>query len=119
MKKVLFCLVLLVASNNLFAQSAQPLEATRTEIKQGDKVIANYTRKETRLPNNKVEMVMTFTGADGSIIATATIPYQQKGFKTIIKTAKDNKEQKIVLNAETDIEMAKEIATQLSNNKYL
>ena len=119
MKKILLCIGLLIAGNNLFAQSAQPFEATGTEIRQGDKVIANYTRKEARMPNDKVEMVMTFTNTDGSIIATATIPYQQKGFKTVIKTARDNKEQKIVLESNTDIEMAKEIATQLSSTKYL
>ena len=111
--------MLLVASSDLFAQSGQAIEATFHEIKQGDKVIATYTRKEFNLPNNKVEMVMTFTGTDGKVIATANIPYQQKGAKTIIKTASDNKEQTIVLQGKMDNDMAQEIATQLSNTKYL
>src|ERR1043165_1861993 len=117
MKKVLFCLMLLIASGNLFAEGGSSFEATATEIKQGDKVVATYTRKEATLPNQTVEMVMTFKDLDGNVIAVAKIPYQQKGAKTVIKTSRDNKEQTIVLQGRMDTDMATEIATQLSNTK--
>jgi hypothetical protein len=120
MKKLLFCAGLLIASATVtFAQSANGFSATRTEIKKGSSVLATYTRAESRGTDDKVTMVMTFIGTDGATIATATIPYQQKGAKTVIKTAKDNKEQTIILKGGMDTDMATEIATQLSETKYL
>lgn len=114
MKKLLFCIGLLIASSNVsFAQSgiAQTgLTANRTEILRGGTTVATYTRQETRLQDGKVEMVMTFKGTDGAVMATATIPYMQKDAKTVVKTARDNKEQSIVLKGKTDVEMAQEIA---------
>jgi hypothetical protein len=120
MKKLLFCAGLLIASATAtFAQSANGFSATRTEIKKGSSVLATYTRTESKGTDNKVTMVMTFIGTDGSTIATATIPYQQKGAATIIRTAKDSKEQTIVLKGTMDTDMATEIASQLSATKYL
>ena len=116
MKKLLLCIGLVIASSDI--SWAQSFTATKNEIKQGDNVVAIYTRKETRKPDNTVEMVMTFTGKDGATIATATIPYQRKG-NTVIKTERDNKTLKLQLKGGSDLEMAQEIATQLSTNKYL
>lgn len=116
MKKLLLCIGLVIACSDF--SSAQSFTATRNEIKQGDNVVATYTRKETRKPDNTVEMVMTFKGTDGATIATATIPYQRKG-NTIIRTEKDNKTLKLQLQGGTDLEMAQEIAKELSTNKYL
>jgi hypothetical protein len=116
MKKLLLCIGLFIAvTDSSFAQS---FTATKTEIKQGENVVANYTRKESRGKDNKVEMVMTFTTTDGNLIATATIPYRQAGKKTTIIT-KDGKQQTIILKAMSDRGMAEEIATQLSTSKYL
>lgn len=120
MKKLLFCIGLLIAGSNVsFAQSAHSISANRTEIIQDGNVIASYTRSETRAMDNKVTMVMTFIAKDGSTIATATIPYQQKDAKTKIITSKDSKEQSIVLTGKSDIDMAVEIANKLSAGKYL
>lgn len=116
MKKLLLCIGLLIGTADI--SSAQSFTATATEIKQGDNVVATYTRKETRNPDNTVEMVMTFTGKDGATIATAVIPYQRQG-KTVIKTEKDSKMILLELSKASDVEMAAEIATKLSTEKYL
>lgn len=115
MKKLLLCISLFMAlAGSTFAQS---FTATKDEIKQGDNVVATYTRKESRGTDNKVEMVMTFS-KEGKQVATATIPYRQAGKKTTIRTS-DGKEQTIVLKAMSDKGMAEEIATLLSTSKYL
>ncbi|MBL7719686.1 MAG: hypothetical protein JNL72_12665 [Flavipsychrobacter sp.] len=123
MKKLLFCIGLFIAASNVtYAQSGSAqtgFVATTTEITKGGNVVATYDRKETRMPNGKVEMVMTFKDASGAVVATATIPYQQKGMATSIKTARDNKEQRLVLKGKMDTEMATEIANQLAAGKYL
>jgi hypothetical protein len=97
---------------------AQSFTATKNEIKKGDNVVATYTRKESRGTDNKVEMIMTFTATDGKEIGTATIPYRQAGQKTIVRTT-DGKQQSIILKGASDMEMAQEIASQLSTSKYL
>lgn len=116
MKKLLLCIGLLMAiADSSFAQS---FTATKNDIKQGEEVVAHFTRKESRGKDNKVEMIMAFTTLDGAPIATATIPYRQTGKKTTIVTS-DGKKQAIVLKATSDMGMAEEIATQLHTSKYL
>jgi hypothetical protein len=114
MKKVLFCIGLLIASSNV--SFAGGFTVTRTEIKQGANVIATYTRHETRVDDN-VTMEMVFKAGNGSTIATATIPYQRNEVTTIVTN--DGKSHTLTLAGQTDIEMAEQIANLLSDQKYL
>ena len=116
MKKLVFCLGLLLAGVNFsFAQCA--LTASNKEIKRGNDVVATYTRTESR-EGDKVTMEMKFIGNSGAVVATATIPYQQKGETTSILT-NDGKKHTIVLKSRMDVDMAQEIAQLLAENKYL
>ena len=117
MKKVLFCVGLLIAGAN-FSYAQSTFTATRTEIKNGNDVVATYTRSETR-ENDKVTMIMTFLAKDGSTIAVATIPYQQAGAATTVKTARDGQKHSLTIKGKMDTDMAKEIADLLAEKKYL
>ena len=117
MKKILFCVGLLIAGANI-SNAQSTLTATTTEIKNGTTVVATYTRTETRAQDDKVTMIRTFTGKDGSEVAIATIPYQQNA-PTTVKTGKDGQKHIITLKGKMDTDMAAEIANLLAEKKYL
>ena len=126
MKKLLLCLGLLIAVGQSFAQTDdnkyQPVERNRrmpfvmaeSYVKQDNMVIANY--KTVRLDKESKKFVYSLP--NGTVVAEATVKYQNAG-KASVVTSQDNKKHSVGLKNITDMDMAREIAMFLSDNKYL
>jgi len=124
MKKLLFCLGLLIASVSSFAQDDkfQPVERNRrmpfiagdTYIKQDNKVIAFYTIEAGAEDTKK----FIFTLPNGTVVAEALLKKVNAG-KMVVTTMADNKKHTVGLKNISAMDVAREVGIFLSDNKYL
>ena len=126
MKKLLLCLGLLMAFTQSFAQTENdkyqtvernrrlPFVTAESYVKQDNKVIANY--KIVRLEGKSKKFVYSLP--NGTIVAEAIIKYDNAG-KVTVTTKQDDKKHTVGLKNISDMDVAREVAMFLSDNKYL
>jgi hypothetical protein len=126
MKRILLCLGLLLASAQLFAQDDadkyKPVERNRrmpfvtaeSYVKQDNKVIVNYATE----PIGESGTSFTFTLPNGTVVAVGVLK-RTNGGKITVQTKQDEKMHTVGLKNISDMDVAREVAMFLSDNKYL
>jgi hypothetical protein len=128
MKKILLCLGLVMASASSFAQESNiekkfelvqrnrrmPFVASDSYVKQDNKVIVNYTTEE--IGENGTKFI--FALPNETVVAEAILKRVNAG-KVVVQTMIDNKMHTVGLKNIANIDVAREIAMFLSDNKYI
>ncbi|MBL7719687.1 MAG: hypothetical protein JNL72_12670 [Flavipsychrobacter sp.] len=128
MKRFLFCIGFAIASVASYAQEQaeapkyelvernrrMPFVTSDGYVKQDNKVITYYTIEKAGETGKKFR----YTLPNGTAVAEAFIKHDNMG-KMVVTTMIDNKKHTVGVKNITEMDIAREVAMFLSDNKYL